>query len=160
MITIQIYEEADRDEMIKLVLHCQNDGSRPAVSVENQPELLSIQERYLLPGGCFWVAKHQGSVIGCIGLMNAGNGSGILKKFFVYEGYRGEPNHLGQKLYAELYSFAQLCHYKELILDTPKNTERAHRFYEKAGFTKIRGEDLTIQYDHPYDNCDFYILKL
>lgn len=37
---IQVYTEADRDEVIALVLHCQNDGTRPFVSVENQPDLL------------------------------------------------------------------------------------------------------------------------
>ena len=34
---IQTYVEADREEVISLVLHCQNDGTRPFVSVDNQP---------------------------------------------------------------------------------------------------------------------------
>lgn len=160
MIEINLFEEKDRDEIIQLVLHCQNDGTRPVVGVEDQPELLSIREKYFADGGCFWVAKEEGRVIGCIGLMNYGNGTGILKKFFSYEGYRGEPHHLGRKLYAELLSFAQQHNFKQLVLDTPKNTCRAHKFYDKAGFQKISKEDLPVQYDYPYKDCDFFLLNL
>lgn len=160
MITIQPYEPTDRDEIIQLVLHCQNDGSRPTVSVQDQPELLSIPETYLAPGGAFWVAKEQGRVIGSIGLMNAGGGIGLLKKFFVYEGYRGKPHHLGQRLYAELLQFANTNGFQTLILDTPKNTERAHRFYERAGFVQIPIAGLPVQYDYPYQDSDFFQLNL
>ena len=44
---------------------------------------------------------------------------------------------LGRKLFAELLDFAYEHKFKELVLDTPKNTERAHKFYEKAGFNKV-----------------------
>lgn len=160
MINIRLYEDRDKEDVIRLVLHCQNDGSRPIVSVEDQPELLSIQEKYRNSGGCFWVAKEDGRVIGSIGLMNYGNGLGILKKFFVSENYRGKPHHLGQRLYTELLEFAKSHEFKELILDTPKNTDRAHRFYEKAGFIKIEQQDLPVEYDYPYKDCDFFRLVL
>lgn len=160
MIDIKTFEESDRDEVIKLVLHCQNDGSRPLVGVEDQPELLCIREKYFTPGGCFWVAKESGRLAGSIGLINCSNGTGLLKKFFVYEEYRGEPYHLGQKLYAELIAFAQKIGIRELVLDTPKNTERAHGFYDKAGFIKIGKDELPLVYDYPYSDCDFFILRL
>lgn len=157
---IQIYTEADRDEIITLVLHCQNDGTRPIVSVENQPELLQIKEKYLDAGGNFWVAKKDGKVVGSIGLMLCGNGLAILKKFFVYEPYRGKPYHLGRKLYETLLSYAKSKGVKRIILDTPKNTERAHKFYEKAGFQKILKEELPIAYCQPYEDSDFFSLEI
>lgn len=160
MITIRAFEETDTEEVIALVLHCQNDGTRPLVGVEDQPDLLHIREKYLLPGGGFWVAEEEGRVAGSIGLVNCGDGVGILKKFFVYEAYRGAPHHLGQRLYTELLTFAQAHHFREIILDTPKNTDRAHRFYEKAGFVKTELEDLPVSYDYPYENSDFFILRL
>ena len=128
---IQTYIEADRDEIIALVLHCQNDGTRPLVSIDDQPELLHIQEKYLDNGGNFWVAKEQGKVAGSIGLMMCGNG---------------------------LVDFAKKNGVKRIILDTPKNTDRAHKFYEKAGFEKITKEDLPIDYDYPYEDSDFFSL--
>ena len=62
MIEIGTYSAYDRDEVIALVLHCQNDGTRPLVSVEDQPELLRIKEEYIDGGGNFWVGegKRQG----------------------------------------------------------------------------------------------------
>ncbi|MBD5088024.1 MAG: GNAT family N-acetyltransferase [Clostridiales bacterium] len=54
----------------------------------------------------------------------------VLKKFFVYEKYQGKPYHIGRKLYDELLSFARKEAYKTILLDTPHNTERAHKFYE------------------------------
>lgn len=153
---IQTYIEADRKEIIALVLHCQNDGTRPFVSVNDQPELLHIKEKYIDKGGNFWVAKDQGKVVGSIGLMVCGNSLAILKKFFVYEPYRGNPHYLGRKLYETLLNFAKENGIKRIILDTPKNTDRAHKFYEKAGFQKITKEELPIEYDYPYEDSDFF----
>lgn len=157
---IRAFQKNDTDAIIQLVLHCQNDGSRPAVSVGNQPELLRIEELYLAAGGNFWVAIDNEKVAGSIGLMNGKNGIGILKKFFVYEPYRGAPHHLGQQLYHVLLNFAQLQGFSQILLDTPTNTARAHNFYEKAGFQKIEEKDLPIVYDHPYRDSDFYRLML
>lgn len=160
MLEIKEFEGTDRDDVIELVLHCQNDGTRPLVSVTDQPDLLCIQEKYFTGGGCFWVAKKENRLAGSIGLMHCGNGIGLLKKFFVYEEYRGRPNHLGQKLYAKLIEFAQKNGFTEIILDTPKNTDRAHDFYDKAGFVKIEKEELPVEYDYPYKDSDFFLLKL
>lgn len=160
MIEIEKYSARDTDEIIALVLHCQNDGTRPLVSVEDQPELLRIKEEYIDNGGSFWVAKENGKVAGSIGLMNKGNGLCILKKFFVYEPYRGKPHNLGQHLYAVFLDFAKTHGFSKIILDTPKNTDRAHRFYEKSGFRKIEKEELPVQYDYPYDDSDFFCLNL
>lgn len=160
MIEIRTYTEADRDEIIDLVLHCQNDGTRPYVTVDDQPELLHIREKYMDGGGNFWVAAENGKVAGSIGLMMCGDGIGILKKFFVYEPYRSAPHHLGMRLYEELLNYAKTHAVKKLILDTPKNTDRAHSFYEKSGFLKITREELPVSYDYPYEDSDFFILDL
>lgn len=160
MIDIRTYEDMDRDEIIALVLHCQNDGTRPYVTVDDQPELLHIREHYLESGGNFWVAVHDSRIAGCIGLMNCGNGIAVLKKFFVYENYRSRPHHLGRRLYARLLEFAKNQGIKQIILDTPKNTDRAHSFYEKAGFRKIEKEQLPVAYDYPYEDCDFFSLMM
>lgn len=162
MIEIKEYTQSDTEEIIALVLHCQNDGTRPTVGVENQPELLRIKEEYIDSGGNFWVAKENGKIAGTIGLMNKGNGLCILKKFFVYEPYRGMPHYLGRKLYSVFLEFAKSNDFSTIVLDTPKNTYRAHKFYEKSGFKKIEKEELPIKYDYPYDEdeCDFFSLDL
>lgn len=160
MIEIKTYSETDKEEIIALVLHCQNDGTRPFVTVDHQPELLCIKKSYLDGGGNFWVAKENNKVIGCIGIKNEHNNIAILKKFFVYEPYRGAPHHLGRKLYETLLEFAKTHGVRQLILDTPKNTVRAHKFYEKAGFRQIKKEQLPVIYHYPYEDSDFFCLDL
>ena len=160
MIEIDIFRQSDTDDIIKLVLHCQNDGTRPLVTINEQPDLLHIKEEYIDTGGNFWVAKDEGKLAGTIGLYPCGNNTAILKKFFVYEEYRGVPHHLGQKLYFTLLDFAKEKGIKTLILDTPKNTERAHKFYIKAGFKSVEKEELPVQYSYPYADSDFFILQI
>ena len=160
MINIQTYTDRDREAIIALVLHCQNDGTRPIVSVDEQPELLCIKEKYIDTGGSFWVAKKDGEVIGSIGLMVCDDQLAILKKFFVYEPYRGAPHHLGQRLYQTLLDFAKSRGIRKIILDTPKNTDRAHKFYEKAGFRKIGKDQLSMTYSYPYEDSDFFCLDI
>ena len=160
MLSIHLYEDSNKEAVIDLALHCQNDGSRPLVGIEDQPDLSDIEKYYFSPGGCFWVAEDNEKLAGSIGLMNCGNGIGILKKFFVYEKYRGAPVHLGQKLYKESLSFARRNNFKTLFLDTPKNTDRAHKFYNTAGWKKISEENLPFQFEHPYQDSDFFQLDI
>lgn len=160
MVEIRTYRESDCDEVIALVLHCQNDGTRPLVTVEDQPELLCIREKYMENSGNFWVAADGGRIAGSIGLMNFGNGIAVLKKFFVYEPYRSAPHHLGRRLYDEMIRFAGENGIRAIYLDTPKNTDRAHHFYERAGFKKVGIGQIPISYDYPYQDSDFFCLTL
>lgn len=160
MIEIKIYSESDQDEVIAHVLYCQNDGTRPYVSINDQPELQNIKGKYIENGGNFWVARENETLIGCIGMMKFDDNLAILKKFFVAESYRSAPHHLGRKLYETLVEFAKNKGIKQLILDTPKNTTRAHKFYEKAGFRQLDKAHLPIVYDYPYEDSDFFCLDL
>lgn len=161
MLQIEIFKQSDTEEIIKLVLHCQNDGSRAEIlSLDKQPDLLNIKKEYIDSGGNFWVAKDNGKLAGTIGLYPLRNNIAVLKKFFVEEQYRGKPHHLGQQLYFTLLDFAKNKGIKTLILDTPKNTERAHKFYIKAGFRQIEEKDLPVHYNYPYSDSDFFILDI
>lgn len=160
MITITQFEDIYTQDVINLVLHFQNDGTRPMVSVDDQPDLLNIVGEYMEKGGNFWIAKDDGKVIGSIGIMPYSKEIAVLKKFFVNENYQGKPFHIGRKLYQELLNFAIEKGYRTIVLDTPHNTNRAHKFYERAGFQNVKEEDLPIQYSHPYKDCDFFMLVL
>lgn len=160
MIEITRYDDKFKDDVIELILSCQNDGTRPIVGVKEQPDLCSIEESYFGSGGYFWIAVEDEKLAGTIGLMNYGDGVGALKKFFVREEFRGEPVHLGRRLYAELLEFAQNNSFKTIVLDTPKNTESAHKFYEAAGFKCISRDDMPDEYACPYADCDFFMLRL
>lgn len=160
MITIDQFKDKYTQDVINLVLHFQNDGTRPVVSVKDQPDLLDIVGEYIDKGGNFWIARDGEKLIGSIGIMPYSAEIAILKKFFVYEDYQGKPYHIGRTLYNELLAYAKEKSYKIILLDTPYNTDRAHKFYEKAGFQKIKEEDLPVRFSHPYKDCDFFIMLL
>ena len=46
MLSIIPFEDRYTQDVIDLVLHFQNDGTRPPVSVDDQPDLLHITESY------------------------------------------------------------------------------------------------------------------
>ena len=160
MITISQFENHYTQDVIDLVLHFQNDGTRPIVTVNDQPDLLNITHEYIGKGGNFWIAKDHEKLIGSIGIMPYSDKIAVLKKFFVYEDYQGNPHHIGRKLYAHLLSFAKKKNFETILLDTPYNTERAHKFYEKAGFIKVPEDMLPIKFSRPYKDCDFFLLDL
>ena len=135
MITITPFEEFYTQDVIDLVLHFQNDGTRPIVTVEDQPDLLHITDAYFRIGGSFWIARDGEKLAGTIGIMPCGNGVAVLQ-------------------------FAKENGIHTLMLDTPHNTVRAHRFYEKAGFRKVSENELPVRFSHPYADCDFFLLEL
>lgn len=160
MISIIQFKEQYTQDVIDLVLHFLNDGTRPHVTVADQPDLLTITDSYINAGGNFWIATENEKLIGSIGIMPCGKDIAILKKFFVYEKNQGEPIHLCRKLYAELMKYAKEKGFKKIMLDTPRNTVRAHKFYEKAGFTKVEENELPVTFSHPYKDSDFFILNI
>ncbi len=160
MITVEKFIDSDTQDVIDLVLHFQNDGSRPFVSVDDQPDLLHITEEYINKGGYFWVAKDDGKLAGTVGIIPYTDDVYVLKKFFVYEMYQGHPLHLGQKLFSLLLEFAKKKGAKKILLDTPRNTVRAHKFYERAGFKKVEREAVPVKYKTPYEECDYFILEV
>lgn len=160
MILINQFTEEYTNDVIELVLHFQNDGTRPPVTVKDQPDLLNITDSYINAGGNFWIATENGKLVGTVGIMPCGEKTAILKKFFVYEKYQGEPCHTGRKLYDVLLEFAKQKKINTILLDTPYNTVRAHKFYKKAGFKQINESELPIKFSHPIKECDFFMLKL
>ena len=53
MISIIQFKEQYTQDVIDLVLHFQNDGTRPPVTVADQPDLLTITDSYINAGGNF-----------------------------------------------------------------------------------------------------------
>lgn len=56
MIKITQFDDKYTQDVIDLVLHFQNDGTRPLVTVDDQPDMLHITDAYINAGGNFWTA--------------------------------------------------------------------------------------------------------
>lgn len=76
------YDKKYHDQVVALILDIQNNEAKIALSLEQQPDLYDIERSYMDKGGNFWLALDENDrVIGTIGVLNKGNGYGILKNF-------------------------------------------------------------------------------
>lgn len=82
MFTIMQFKEKYAQDVIDIVLYFQNDGTRPNVSVADQPDILNIKTEYIDKCGNFWFAVYNDDLIGTIGLMPFTEDTAVLKKVF------------------------------------------------------------------------------
>ena len=158
---IHIYNDEFKQEVIDLILYVQNIEYRINLQVEEQPDILDINNNYINNGGGFWIATNEeNKVIGCIGLQLKENNVAVLKKFFVYDEYRGKKYNVGLSLYKRLLKFAKEKGVSQIILDTPSVAQRSHSFYKKVGFIQISKQDLPIRYDYPDRKSLLFLLNI
>ncbi len=142
VIRIEIFTEAHKEEVIKLILGIQVAEFGIPITLEQQPDLNRVQEFYQTNKGNFWVAKIQDEIIGTIALLDIGNNKAALRKMFVNKNYRGQEYAVGQKLLNVLIDWAKQKGTKEIFLGTTEKFIRAQHFYEKNGFIEIDKREL------------------
>lgn len=158
---IYTYNDNFKQEVIDLILYVQNVEYGIDLQIEEQLDILDINTNYINNGGGFWIATNElNKVIGCIGLQIKENNVAVLKKFFVYDGYRGKKYNIGLSLYNKLLNFAKEKGISKIILDTPSVAKRSHSFYKKVGFMQISKKDLPIKYDYPDRNSLLFLLNI
>ena len=145
-------------QLVDLINYCQNIEAKLNIKMTEQDDIFQISSYYQSKGGNFWIALEENQVVGSIALLPIGNQTAVLKKFFTYPQFRGQPNRLGAKLYQELLNFAQAINFKRLVLDTPEDETRSHYFYEKHGFKQVTPEQFNANYPYPDRNSRLYEL--
>lgn len=140
------YKDEYKSEVIQLILHIQNNEAKINMPLDGQPDLLDITTCYIERGGDFWIAIDNNQVIGTIALMKVNDAWCVMKKFFVRADYRSQK--VGLALYLCLLDFVNAKGFKHIVLDTPSVAQKAHLFYERAGFKRISKSDLKIEYDY------------
>ena len=158
LIEIIRYCEKYKQQIIDLILHIQNAEAGIDLNLQEQPDLMNIPFYYEKNGGEFWIAVDNDTVVGTIGLMNYGNGNGVLKKFFVRADWRNRK--IGLSLYQTFLKEAQAGGYRQIILDTPSVAKASHHFYQRAGFMRISKNELPFPYEYPDRNSLLYLLKM
>lgn len=94
----------------------------------------------LAKGRPFWVALHEGDVVGCVGLDRLDARVGVLRAMFVAEDVRGDYG-LGTALLRALLTEARAEAHAEVVLESHASLRSAHRFYERAGFARMEPDD-------------------
>lgn len=134
------YNESYKDQVIKLILSIQQDEYSIPISIDDQPDLLTIPASYQTGNGNFWVALEDDVVIGTIALIDLGNQLTTLRKMFVAKEYRGTG--LSNNLLDTLISWCKHKQVATIYLGTTSRFLAAHRFYEKNNFVSITKEAL------------------
>tara|TARA_R110002072_G_scaffold302674_1_gene487195 strand:+ start:4682 stop:5164 length:483 start_codon:yes stop_codon:yes gene_type:complete len=137
MIEISEYTPDDRRAVIDLILDIQNNEFGIAITEEQQPDLQDIPSFYQHGNGNFWVAMHQGIVVGSISLLDIGNGESALRKMFVRSKFRGKRYGVSSSLLRHALDSARSNDVQRIYLGTTSQFLAAHRFYERNGFVEI-----------------------
>lgn len=142
VIRVQEYEECFQESVIGLILAIQQQEFGVPITREDQPDLCDIPNFYQAGNGNFWVALHEGAVVGTISLKDIGNSQGALRKMFVKADFRGAPYRTGQALLDTLFAWTHEKNLRDIFLGTTEKFLAAHRFYEKNGFSLVAKENL------------------
>lgn len=114
------------------------DGPLDDGDLRQIPELFSGRGR-------FWLAIEAEQVIGTAAIMAINDATAKLKCMFVQVERHGSG--VGQALFKQALAFTRAQGFRTLILDTHVLMARAHRFYEKQGFTKVRQTEDVYYYE-------------
>ena len=138
MITIVPYQSSYQRAVVALVLGIQQGEFNLPVTLQDQPDLQGIETFFRRGHGNFWVAlADDGQVVGSIGLLDIGEGKGVIRKMFVASAYRGTLYGTASALLQTLEAWAQQRGISELYLGTISFLEAAVRFYTKQAYVRI-----------------------
>lgn len=159
-IALRLLSNADSQAAVDLILPIQRIEFGVPITVEDQPDLLAIDNYYNNPGGGFWGAFNEDELIGTIALINAGHHTGVIRKMFVKQEFRGKTHGIAQALIERLIAFARTKNLTALYLGSVDQMKAAHRFYERNGFQRISPEALPAHFPRMALDTIFYQLSL
>jgi N-acetylglutamate synthase-like GNAT family acetyltransferase len=143
MIKVIEYHPHYQDQTVEHILEIENDEFLLNLTINDQPDLISIHQSYQIPGGNFWIALDgDNTIVGSIGIFNLGDRIGDMRKLFVKPGYRGVEIGLSELLLQTSLDWATQNGYKKIYLETTTKFAAAIRFYQKHGFKQVEPEHL------------------
>lgn len=166
LVRIRPWRRTDQQGVVALISGIQRGEFGLSITPQDQPDLMAIDGFYRSQGraGEFWVAESlgeaEGTVVGCIALLDIGGGQAALRKMFVDAGWRGAEKGIAKALLATLLEHARAHGLAEIFLGTTTRFLAAHRFYEKHGFSRIEKGDLPESFPVMAVDSVFYRLAL
>lgn len=148
------------NDAIQLILPIQQIEFGVPVTLEDQPDLKTIEAFYCKTGGNFWGAFDGTTLVGTIALINTGHQAGAIRKMFVKKEYRGKELGIAQQLLETLLVYSKEQGIEDIYLGTVEQLKAAQRFYEKNGFTVINKADLPAYFPLMSADNVFYHLHM
>lgn len=159
-IIIRRFEPADQQGVFDVIVPIQREEFGIDITADDQPDLRAIPDFYQAGAGDFWVAEHDGKVIGTIGLKDIGSAEAALRKMFVAAAFRGRQFGVAAGLLGHLLAEARNRAISTVFLGTTERFLAAHRFYEKNGFSEIARDDLPAGFPLMAVDTKFYATQL
>ena len=160
MVEVRPYRADDREGVVALVSPIQREEFGVPIAPDEQPDLMNIEGFFGRGAGAFWVAVDGPHVVGSIGLLDIGDGSGVVRKMFVAAAYRGGAAGTAQRLLDALLARARERGLRALYLGSTERMLAAHRFYEKNGFDAIEPVVLPAAFPRVRVDTRFFRLAL
>lgn len=160
MLEIRAATNDDLEDVAALVLSVQVGEFNVPITREDQPDLQDLESIFNVNKGVFFVALHEGRVVGTIGLLDAGEGLAVLRKMFVAADYRGRIWGTAKLLLDAFMSHARQNDFQTVQLGTQGRLAAACRFYEKHGFCEIPKDALPAHFPLMDVDDRFYTFDL
>jgi GNAT superfamily N-acetyltransferase len=149
MAEVRMVERADVPAVVELVtIVLAEFGLEFGKGATTDDALRDLPASYLDHGGAFWVATHEGVVIGTCGLFPVDARTYELRKMYLHTASRGLG--LGVRLLDAAVAWTRDHAGTHIVLDTVETMVRAIAFYEAHGFVRddaqVRGSRCTRGY--------------
>lgn len=82
-VEIKAVDDSYTNQITQLILNIQQNEFNIAISIEDQPDLLAIEDFYIAKGGHFFGAFLDDELVGTIALVKFDEHSGAIRKMFV-----------------------------------------------------------------------------
>ena len=136
------YNETYQLRVAELITGIQQQELRISITMEDQPDLKTVDSFYKTGNGNFWLALHGDNVVGTIALVDIGDSRVALRKMFVHSDFRGANKGVAKQLMQIVMDHCRNKGVKDIYLGTIASMKAAHRFYEKNGFYLVSKEQL------------------
>ncbi|MHC5112801.1 MAG: GNAT family N-acetyltransferase [Planctomycetota bacterium] len=139
-VTIRLADESDHDAVRELfergILEGQLRDGDTGADIEN------LQEGYFSDDGAsaFWVACHEGEVVGMIGVQRTRENEAEVRRLRVRDGYRRRG--IGSRLMEQATDFCRRHGYLKVVLDVRVERGPAIAMFEKVGFKHARTREI------------------
>ena len=141
-VSIAAWTKERMAEVIQLIISIQQQEFHISITEADQPDLQQVDTFYQQGKGNFWIAMHQGEVVGTIALLDIANRQVALRKMFVRKDFRGKSKGLANDLLATAIHWCTEKNIQDIYLGTVEVLKAAHRFYEKNDFLRIEKHQL------------------
>jgi ribosomal protein S18 acetylase RimI-like enzyme len=137
-ITIRSFQACDSPACQRLYV----EGMIGGKIAENDTawDLEDIKNAYMKPGNHFWVAEHEGQIVGMIGVQHHDEGVGEIRRLRVHQDLRRRG--IGSALLETAIKFCQDNQYLKIALDTFMDRDPAIKLFEKFRFRHSRTRDV------------------